>query len=145
MGINWQLLTYLAALKALLVTKFRVRLWNNSSYIVGGFSAYLWKCAQNQTQLYLLFHLMEIILWFLLGGIKSSEQIWYQSIFTYDGNYFMEIYIVFIWWKRMHFPLRDFIQQEVLNHRDFPEEMSHQISIVFWIIRLSCDIRWTCI
>ena len=26
--------------------------------------------------------------------------------------------------------LRDFIQQEVLNHRDFPEDMSHQIAFV---------------
>ena len=29
------------------------------------------------------------------------------------------------------FPSRDSIQ-EVFNHRDFPDEMNHQISIVFW-------------
>ena len=30
------------------------------------------------------------------------------------------------------FTSRDFIQQEVFNHRDFPDEMNHQIAIVFW-------------
>ena len=53
----------------------------------------------------------------------------------------MESICFYFMGKRTHFPSRDFIQQEVLNHRDFPEEMSHQISFVFWIIRLSCDIR----
>ena len=62
-------------------------------------------------------------------------------------------------WKRTHFPLRDFIQQEVLNfsenrksyretsldissenNRDFPEEMTHQFILVFKVMKQSYDL-----
>ena len=75
----------------------------------------------------------------LLHHVISSFWITICILF-HERNYLVTICFYFMW-KRTHFPSRDFIQQEVLNHRDFPEEMSHQISIVFWIIRLSCDIR----
>ena len=83
-----------------------------------------------------------------------------NAFFKYLENYIylhlMESICFYFMWKQTHFPSRDFIQQEVLNSRktgcfsqnrksmmswDFLEEMSHQISIVFWVIRLSCDIR----
>ena len=60
-----------------------------------------------------MFSFYGFILWFLLGGIKSSRQ--------HGTRAFLHMMEIILWksicfnfmWKRTHFPLRDFIQHEV--------------------------------